>query len=210
MKNVYLVRHGETTYNVEHRVQDGSSLLTDAGHKQAQQVAERLAAIPFDHLVVSDYERTKQTAVPTITITGKDPYYTDLFREVRRPSEFFHQLRNTERYQAFQASEYKNLVTDPHWHHSDEENFTDVINRAKKALDLLLTLDGDVAVISHGNFIRHIVALVATNLELDGPTWQKMCHSFIAVNTGITTLQYNVEMQRWHILTFNDIAHFAE
>jgi broad specificity phosphatase PhoE len=210
MKRVYLVRHGQTTYNVEHRVQDGSSLLTELGYKQAQQVADRLTAISFDHLVVSDYERTKQTAEPTVLATGKIPQLTHLFREVRRPSEFFHTLRETDEYQKFQSDEYENFGQNPEWHHSDEENFVDVNKRAKESLEYLLTLEGDIAVISHGHFIRYIVALVATQLELDGPTWQKMCSSFIALNTGITTLEYDDKSRHWRILTFNDIAHFAE
>lgn len=210
MKKVYLVRHGETTYNLNELVQDGSSLLTERGQEQARVVAARLATLNFQHLLVSDYERTKQTAAPTIELTGLTPVYTPLFREVRRPSEFWHTSRQAEPYQTFLRTEYEQFAIDPTWRHSDEETFTDVTTRAREALDNLCSLDGDVAVISHGHFIRHIVAQVATNRQLDGQTWQKMYNSFHAVNTGITTLEYDAARDHWHILTFNDIAHFAQ
>lgn len=209
-KKVYLVRHGETTYNVDGLVQDGSSTLTDLGTKQAEQVAQRVQHLDFNELVVSDYERTKQTAQPISRATGKKPIYTPLFREVRRPSEFFHTSRQTPQFKEFLDMEYTNFSNDPSWHYSDEENFEDATARAKEALSFVQSLSGDTLVVSHGHFIRHIVALVATNYDLDGSTWQKMCRSFMAVNTGITTLLYDEATNHWQILTFNDIAHFAE
>jgi probable phosphoglycerate mutase len=210
MQHIYLVRHGETTYNEQGLVQDGSSLLTDRGTKQAHQVAERLRHLDFQNLVVSDYERTKQTAQPVAELTGVQPEYSALFREIRRPSEFFHTERTLPGFQSYLHLEYQNFVTDPTWRHSDEENFVDSSARASQALEYLTQLDGDTVVISHGHFIRMLTATVACNMELDGPTWQKMYRSFKAVNTGITTLLYDPTEAHWQILTFNDHAHFAE
>lgn len=210
MKRVYLVRHGETTYNDQGLVQDGSSLLTDRGIKQANRVAERLQHLKFQNLVVSDYERTKQTAQPIVELSGIAAVYTPLFREIRRPSEFFHTERKLQGFQDYLRLEYENFVVDPAWRHSDEENFQDTSKRALEALLYLTELNGDTVVISHGHFIRLLTATVACNLELNGPTWQKMYKSFKAVNTGITTFTYYADEQRWQILTFNDHAHFAE
>jgi len=105
---------------------------------------------------------------------------------------------------------FASFVTDPDWHHSDEESFNDSLARAHEALAYLESLDGDTVVISHGHFIRLLVALVATSRKLDGATWQNMNGSFFSTNTGITTLTYNEENKDWQILTFNDHAHFAE
>ena len=58
-----MVRHGETQWNVEARVQgQGNSPLTAAGLAQAEAIAERLAAEHFDVLVASDLGRAMQTA----------------------------------------------------------------------------------------------------------------------------------------------------
>jgi probable phosphoglycerate mutase len=210
MQHIYLVRHGETTYNEKGLVQDGSPLLTDRGVKQANQVAERLQHLDFKNLLVSDYERTKQTAQPVVELTGVQPEYSPLFREIRRPSEFFHTERKREGFQEYLRLESENLVSNPHWRHSDEENFQDTSKRAQEALLCLSEQEGDTVVISHGHFIRMLTATVACNMELDGPTWQKMYRSFKAVNTGITTLLYDRDENHWQILTFNDHAHFAE
>ena len=210
MKKVYLVRHGETTYNQQELVQDGETQLTEQGQKQALRVAERLQQLDFAHLVVSDYRRTKQTAEPVIKSTGLEPVYSDLFREVRRPSEFFHTSRHTEEYQSFMKAERENFAANPNWHFSDEENFVDASNRAQKAFSFLLELEGDVAVITHGHFMRHMAAQIVSGFTLDGPLWQKMNSAFLASNTGIAVLEYFEDTAHWRIVTWNDHAHFAE
>jgi probable phosphoglycerate mutase len=58
-----VVRHGETQWNVESRIQGhGDSPLTDAGLAQAEAIAGRLAPERFDVLVSSDLGRAMQTA----------------------------------------------------------------------------------------------------------------------------------------------------
>jgi 2,3-bisphosphoglycerate-dependent phosphoglycerate mutase len=58
-----VVRHGETQWNVESRIQgQGDSPLTAAGRAQAEAIAARLAAERFDVLVASDLGRAMQTA----------------------------------------------------------------------------------------------------------------------------------------------------
>jgi len=211
MKTIYLVRHGETTHNKKpERIQDGTTLLTEQGQRQAVRVAERLQNLDFQNLIVSDYERTKQTAEPIVKLSGLTPEYTELFREVRRPSVFFHELRGSDQVQSFLKQESDNFAVDPAVHHSDEENFIDASDRAKQALRYLETLDGDAVVVSHGHFIRHMTAQVTTGFSLDGPLWQKMSKSAVASNTGITTLQFFPDESHWRILTYNDHAHFAE
>jgi len=58
-----VVRHGETQWNVERRVQGwGDSPLTAAGLAQADAIGRRLARERFDLLVASDLGRARQTA----------------------------------------------------------------------------------------------------------------------------------------------------
>ena len=58
-----VVRHGETQYNVESRIQGhGDSPLTATGRAQARAIAERLAREKFDALVASDLGRAMDTA----------------------------------------------------------------------------------------------------------------------------------------------------
>ncbi|WP_169818236.1 histidine phosphatase family protein [Shimazuella kribbensis] len=46
---IYIVRHGQTKWNLEGRLQGRLDFpLTDAGEEQAQQLAQRLQNISFD------------------------------------------------------------------------------------------------------------------------------------------------------------------
>ncbi|MEQ4922646.1 2,3-diphosphoglycerate-dependent phosphoglycerate mutase GpmB [Proteus hauseri] len=63
MLQVYLVRHGETEWNVARRIQGQSdSPLTANGVHQAQQVAEKVKSAGITHIISSDLGRTRQTA----------------------------------------------------------------------------------------------------------------------------------------------------
>ncbi|HET6263983.1 MAG TPA: histidine phosphatase family protein [Usitatibacter sp.] len=58
-----VVRHGETRWNVEQRVQGhGDSPLTPLGAAQAEAIAARLARERFDALIASDLGRAMDTA----------------------------------------------------------------------------------------------------------------------------------------------------
>ncbi|PWC15638.1 phosphoglycerate mutase GpmB [Brenneria roseae subsp. americana] len=62
MLQVYLVRHGETEWNVARRIQGQSdSALTPRGEKQAYQTAERIRTLGITHIFTSDLGRTRQT-----------------------------------------------------------------------------------------------------------------------------------------------------
>ncbi|ELY2665433.1 2,3-diphosphoglycerate-dependent phosphoglycerate mutase GpmB [Cronobacter sakazakii] len=63
MLQVYLVRHGETQWNAERRIQGQSdSPLTEKGERQAMQVAQRAKALGITHIITSDLGRTQRTA----------------------------------------------------------------------------------------------------------------------------------------------------
>lgn len=63
MLQVYLVRHGETQWNAERRIQGQSdSPLTFKGEEQARQVGERVRSLGITHIITSDLGRTRRTA----------------------------------------------------------------------------------------------------------------------------------------------------
>ena len=69
---VYMVRHGESTWNVEGRVQGQTHHvpLTGLGITQARDVAARLATVPIQRLYTSDLLRAAQTAEVVSRATG--------------------------------------------------------------------------------------------------------------------------------------------
>ncbi|MBM0741397.1 histidine phosphatase family protein [Phormidium sp. CLA17] len=66
---VILVRHGESSFNVERRVQGflDESTLTDQGQAMAHQVGEALSEISFDAVYSSTLRRAKDTAEIVLT-----------------------------------------------------------------------------------------------------------------------------------------------
>lgn len=60
---IYLVRHGETDWNLQERMQgQADNELNDTGRKQAQIVADKLRGIPFDAAFSSTLRRAVTTA----------------------------------------------------------------------------------------------------------------------------------------------------
>jgi probable phosphoglycerate mutase len=62
---LHLVRHGETTFNAEGRIQGQSdSPLSDLGRRQGQAVAKALADRPLKAIFSSPLSRARETAMP--------------------------------------------------------------------------------------------------------------------------------------------------
>jgi probable phosphoglycerate mutase len=78
-----LVRHGETQWNREGRIQGyhADSPLTENGHAQARALAERLAREGIDAIFASDTGRTRMTAHPIGQATGIEVIHHAALRE---------------------------------------------------------------------------------------------------------------------------------
>lgn len=63
VKNLFLVRHGETYFNLEDRI-GGDSELTEKGLTQARALAEYFSKVRIPIIFTSNYIRTLQTAAP--------------------------------------------------------------------------------------------------------------------------------------------------
>jgi broad specificity phosphatase PhoE len=70
----YLVRHGESAWNAENRLCGRSDVpLSEAGRRQAECVAERLKATPFEAFYSSPLVRALETARLISESVGLDP-----------------------------------------------------------------------------------------------------------------------------------------
>ena len=83
MLQVYLVRHGETQWNAERRIQGQSdSALTEKGERQAEQVAKRAKTLGITHVISSDLGRTRHTAEIIALACGVDVTLDARLREL--------------------------------------------------------------------------------------------------------------------------------
>lgn len=82
LTRLLLARHGETQWNLEHRMQGHrDSPLTDRGRWQAKQLAERLRSAPLAAIYSSDLGRTQATAALLAAPHGLEVRSAPAFRE---------------------------------------------------------------------------------------------------------------------------------
>lgn len=205
---VYFVRHGESEGNVLKIHQFPETPLSNLGISQAASVGERLQHVSFEAIVSSDYDRTRHTAQLIHTDTTIPFIETPLLREHRLPSVMKGLSVDDPLAQSAREALLSN-ANDPEFHHSDEENLSDLIMRAQDSLDYLTELPYQkIVAVTHGNFLKCLcLKMVFGNLL----TPQLVAASFRnlkTTNTGLTVAEYSDNV--WSLITWNDHAHLAE
>ena len=85
MTALYLIRHGETPWNVEGRYQGQlDPPLNERGRQQAQETARRLAPLGFEAIYSSDLKRAFQTAEALARETGLPIQIDPRLREINQ------------------------------------------------------------------------------------------------------------------------------
>ncbi len=170
-RTVWLVRHGETTWNAMGWVQgqvDGAR-LTRQGRHQAKQVADSLASEPIGSVYSSDLYRARRTAAVTAQRLGCDVQTDGRLRErCFGIAEGVPSARITTAVTGI----HDGHVVDEHARAPGGESLLDVYRRCSDFLQHLLRQDegGDVVVVAHGGSIRMLRALAA-DIDLRGLAW---------------------------------------
>ncbi len=212
-KTVYFLRHGQSVDNVSPVFQSVNSPLSQTGIAQAKSLAERLSKIEFDALIASPVKRAKQTAEYISERTGKAIILSDLFVERIKPDEI-------------DGMPWEDEVSNNIWrkweetlyesgrHVSNGENYDDTVARADKALAFLEARpESSIAVVTHGYFLRAIIARVLLGDNLTGEIMKRFQQLAAIENTAITVLNYKDAYEEdfaWRLWTLNDHSHFAE
>jgi glucosyl-3-phosphoglycerate phosphatase len=212
-KIVYFVRHGQSADNVAPVFQSPDSSLNEKGRKQADSIAQRVSKLSFDALIASPIERAKQTAETIAKVTGKKAKYSELFVERVKPDYI-----NGKPYADEKANmlwrEWKKSLHTPGLRVEDGENFDDLIARADKALAFLQDRsEQSLVVVTHGYFLRTIVARVLLGDLLSGEAFRNIQRTATMENTGLTVLQYRESLEEkpaWRLWIYNDHAHLAD
>ena len=193
---IILIRHGETVWNVEGKMQGhGDSPLTDLGIAQAQAVGERLRHAAFTTLYASDLGRTMDTARYIATVTGHEIVPDQRLRE-----------RNVGTFQGITVREarekYPDLwhSTDPHTAAPNGESSHELRMRAMDVLDDLASRHPgeSIAVVTHGGFLS-----VALRYILGTPADQQ--RRFRVFNAAINIIAK--AQDDWSIYTLGEIHH---
>lgn len=211
-KIIYLVRHGQSDDNVRPVFQSPDSPLSENGKLQAKSIARRISKLDFQALIASPLKRAKQTAEAIAEVTDREVEYSEFFIERVKPIYI-----NSKPYTNKKADnlwkEWEKSLHTPGMRIEDGENFDDIIARADKALDFLRNrTERTLVVVTHGYFLRTIVARVLLGDLLSDKTFLHIHKSTATENTGLTVLKYRKESEgksRWHLWIYNDHAHLG-
>jgi broad specificity phosphatase PhoE len=160
MTEILLVRHGETDWNLEGRVQGHTDRpLNETGRRQALALAERLVLEKLDAVYSSDLARARDTAALIAARHGLDVIEATDLRE-----------KDFGSWEGLTATEILARFPDAdrgEW--GDGENSAEVAARVVAALMQIAAahLGGRVVVVSHGGPMR--AALTHSGREALGP-----------------------------------------
>lgn len=205
---LYIVRHGESTSNASLLHQHAQVELSDSGYKQAQSVAKRFLHIPIETIVSSPMTRAKQTAEAIQKVTQKEVVFTNLLKEVKKPTEFEGKSLTDPALQDAKER-IKKHFSNPLWHYSDEENFSDLKDRTSKFLNYISQFPNKhIGVVSHGDFIRILVGMMIFEEDFTTDMYYGFQKHMPIYNAGLTMCERK-ENGIWHVLTWNDHAHLG-
>jgi len=212
-KVVYFVRHGQSVDNAAPVFQSVGTPLSDVGLQQAGLIADRLAQVQFEALISSPYPRAKQTAAAIAKTTKKTAEFSDLFVERGKPTSVDGKPWDDPEANALWHQWHQTLYT-PGARILDGENYDDLIARADAALDYLHNRpEQSMVVVTHGYFLRTLVARVLLGDSLTGHLLERFQTRASVQNTAITVMHYKDAFEEdacWRLWTLNDHAHFAD
>ena len=210
-KRIYFVRHGETVLNAAHIRQDDKGGLTDDGREQAKATGVRLSKMHIEHMYVSPYERTVETAGIINQFVHVPFTYTKLLAERRNPTEII-----GKKYDDIEVEKIINQIDlanhDQNFRYSNEENFADLQKRAEKLLWYLsFRPHKTIVCVTHGIFLKMVLAHIVYGKTLTPLVHATLTYLTTVNNAGITLVTYNpwnffLGKKRWNIIVFNDVS----
>lgn len=206
MLDLYLIRHGETVYNSEHRIQGRlDSPLSEKGLRQCtrlgQHLQKRLEGLEIHEWLVSPQGRALQSSAMIRDALNR----TDL-----PPETVENDLREIDCGEAegkirfdLDAQLLENLHLDPFQRYPGGQSVADLIETGRRLRERRFEVGAEtrrVVVVSHGNFLRAL----ATALTGMPPEFSLRISMG---NTGLCHLARRIEEPHFKIYLWNDLSH---
>lgn len=174
MARWFLVRHGETQWNAEERIQGQTDVpLHETGRREATLTGRRLSDTRFAAVYSSDLLRTQETAGLILGEQAHTPPAVETHANLREVAYgIFEGLTWSEIRDKDARMGERQFVRDLDFSPPDGETFRQVLARTKKFANLLRDrhVNDDVLVVAHGGSLR---ALAIGILGLpEGAFWQ--------------------------------------
>lgn len=202
MTELILIRHGETDWNVEHRIQGHTDVpLNEAGLTQADAIGERFVDERIDILLSSDLGRAMQTANPIAKACGL-PVVRDARLRERHLGVLQGKTIDEARELAPRAYEiFRSRMTD-----TDLEGGESLAEFAQRVTETLMELarihrNKRIVAVTHGGVVD-IAYRLANNTPLDAP------RLFAIHNASVNTLRATAS--GFELVSWSDISHLAD
>ncbi len=155
---IYLIRHGETTGDIEDRFGgDYDDHLTETGKKQAKELAQKLTGKHIEIIFTSPRIRAKETA-------------EIVQRQLKAPLEIVEELRERNNYGVLTGltkaeakrkcpADFEKIAKDKTYHNvTGSESYAEIKSRSTKVFEKILSKNYQtIAIITHGGVISTYV-----------------------------------------------------
>ena len=200
LRRVILLRHGQTDYNVDGRMQGHlDSNLTAEGHDQAAAAAPVLAELAPDRVISSDLRRAVDTAEVVAAACGLPVKFDARLRETHLGQWQGRTVAEIDRDYPGAIAEWR---SDPAWAPPGGESRIAVVARSRPVVDELEAEFADarpetMLLVAHGGMIA---GLVTDLMELPHSTWP----SFGGLgNCRWAVLARRDDHPRWRLAGYN-------
>ena len=198
---IFLIRHGETEWNLQKRMQGHcNSDLSALGKVQIEALGQWMKNIPFDNIYSSDTLRAKLTAQAITRFSGHKIKIDQRLRE--KNLGVFEGLTSVEARQKHPEI-FRLFKTEGSKYIIDEgESTQQLLDRALEIVDEILLKHADerVILVTHGGFVR-VLMKHTLGLSLDSPT------RFIIKNTSIFSLVWE---DKWMVSQMGGVSHLEK
>lgn len=210
---LYLIRHGQTEWNVQGLMQGwGDSPLTAQGIHAARLTGRALCDVPFAAAYSSCLPRTIATAHH---ILHERAAHVPLFQHTGLNEQHFGDWEGRKVEDIRATAEFQQLVNAPAAYRAETnggETWAQLAARPQAAINDIVRVheSGNLLIVSHGHTLRLLLAL------MQGATWQnhrEAGRSETLHNTAINIVRYRAENDddsgHFQVERVNDTAHLA-
>jgi len=202
MLNIYLVRHGETEWNSEKRLQGWKdSNLTEKGIADANAVHEHLIDMEFDKVYSSPSKRAFKTAE---IIVGKRNVEIMPENDLREIFLGDWEGKTTFDIEKIYPTEYYHFWNAPHlYNRKDSETFIQVQERALRLINKIIRhkRSGNILIVTHGVTLKLIMAY------FEKRSLENLWEPPYIQNTSVSHIQ--VEDEEPKIVLYANTSHIA-
>lgn len=199
MTQILLIRHGETLWNRERRMQGQTdTLLSDAGRAQAAALGRRYAGSKLTAIYSSDLARAWHTADAIARSTGRDIIADRRLRE--RSFGVFEGLTRSEMGTRYPEEHRRFESRDPDYLIPGGESAREFYARCLACLTEIAErhAGGEVVVVTHGLVLDSLYR-AAHGMALDAPRTAPL------LNASVNSFSY--EGRGWRMNYWGDVAH---